>query len=207
MWVGVFAPSPQHMSRGKSSAAAKAVRTKGSAFSREPFTADMTIIGRQGTYHGKMYAGTDAMRTDVRLSSGVVASVIVRYDRGVEWILVPGRQYIEAPIDRSNDLLGALRDKDARVRKRDLGPERVGAYPCEKYRVVVSDRGRKRSGWIWVARAKAMNGFVVKAEDQSTGKSVVLSNVRFGSPGPSVFDLPAGYHLLTKPSKTPGPTH
>ncbi|HVB97896.1 MAG TPA: hypothetical protein VNJ12_01000 [Candidatus Dormibacteraeota bacterium] len=184
--------------------------SKPSAFSREPFTADMTILGRQGKYHGTMYAGRNALRTDVRLTNGATASVIVRYDKGVEWILVPGRHYIEAPIDKSADLLSSLRDKAAHVEKRDLGPEKVGAYPCEKYRVKVSVRGHELSGWIWVSRARAMHGFVVKAQDQVSGDGVELSHIQLKAPHPSLFDLPAGYRPLREashPSGTPGPAH
>lgn len=181
----------------------RAVRSKGPEFNQRPFTANITITGKSDIYHGKIYAEADAMRTDVRLSSGADASIIERFDKGVEWILTPGKHYVVAPISEREDLIGALRDASARVKKQDLGSERVGEYSCEEYRVEVFVRRHKISGWIWVARAPAMDEFIVKAKDGASGESVELSNIRFQSPDSALFDLPAGYRQLTKPSKHP----
>jgi hypothetical protein len=182
-------------------------REKSSAFSQRPFSADITITGKQDVYHGKIYAQAGAMRTDVRLSNGTDASVIERFDKGVEWILTPGRRYVVAPIDNRDDLLSALRNPAARVKKQDLGPETIGTYPCEEYRVAVSVKRARLSGWIWVARSPAMDGFIVQAKDQGSGESIELSNIRLESPDPSLFILPAGYQQIIKPSKPPKSAH
>lgn len=201
---------------GRPGAEAASPRSGSSAFSDAPFTADMTIVtatpqfhgaanGSAGSsapaapvaYHGKMYAGADSLRTDVEMGSGATASVIVRYDKDISWILAPGKHYMEVPVQQQADLLGALHDQNARVEKQDLGPERVGSYPCEKYHVRVTDKGYTRSGWIWVAHAKALDGFVVKAQDEATKESVILSHIQRGAPPATVFDLPPGYHKIT----------
>lgn len=174
-----------------------------SAFSDQPFTADMTIKGHMSTYHGRMYAGRHALRTDMQMKHGKTASVILRYDKGFAWILMPGNHYIQSAINEQTDLLSAMRDTNAKVKKQDLGPEKVGAYPCEKYKVDVTSRGRQQSGWIWVAKAKKLGGFIVKAEDAKTKESVLLSNIQLGEPTPSLFDLPAGYHKLAEPPPAP----
>lgn len=208
IWIGWAIPGPGRLARAnRQNARHSGAKSRVSPFGRKPFTADLTIVGKQGTYHGKMYAGSNALRTDVRLSSGVTTSIIVRYDKRIEWILIPGRRYIVAPIETSGDLLSALRDKSARVEKQDLGRENVGAYACEKYRVKVSGKGRKESGWIWVARGQGMKGFIVKARDRKSGESVELSHIQLSAPNPSLFNLPAGYHQLRKPSKTRRPAH
>lgn len=182
-------------------------RAQESAFSRKPFSANITIVGKQGTYHGKIYAEPGAVRTDVQLSNGTDASVIERYDKGIEWILTPARHYFVAPMDERDDLLSALRNRAARVKRQDLGPAKVGAYSCEEYRVEVTVKRRRLSGWIWVARAQAMNGFIVKAKDQSSGESVELSDIRLERPDPALFNLPAGYSELTKPTIRPKSSH
>jgi hypothetical protein len=195
-----------------------------SAFSSHPFTADVTIVTKSAkfhhiqkhpsaapagdssvSYHGKMYAGRDASRTDMEMGKGETASVIVRYDKGVSWILMPGNHYIEGPIDEHADLLDALRDPNAKVKKQDLGPEKVGAYPCEKYKVEVTSRGKTQSGWIWVAKAKNLDGFIVKTQDAASKESVTLSDIRLGPPPASVFNLPAGYHELAETAKPAAP--
>jgi hypothetical protein len=198
-----------------------------SAFSKQPFTADMTINSRtpkfhqspggmpgtapavvKKTYHGKMYAGPAALRTDVEMGPGRTAAVIVRYDKGFSWILMPGKRYLQVPIHERSDLLSALRDKNAHVQKQDLGTETIGAYPCEKYHVQATEKGRPESGWIWVAKAENLHGFIVKAEDEKSKESVVFSDISLTAPNPSVFDLPAGYHELTQaPPAPPAASH
>ncbi|MDE3136960.1 MAG: hypothetical protein KGL59_10330 [Acidobacteriota bacterium] len=197
-----------------------------SAFSNHPFSADVTIVTKTAqfhhiqqrpqtapagdlsvSYHGKMYAGRDALRTDMAMGRGVTASVIVRYDKGVSWTLMPGNHYIEGPIDERNDLLSALRDPGAKVTKQDLGPETVGSYPCEKYKVDVTSRGKTQSGWIWVAEAKYLDGFIVKSQDAASKQSISLSDIQLKTPPESLFDLAAGYHKLTEPPQQAAPTH
>jgi hypothetical protein len=195
-----------------------------SDFSKLPFTADMTIVtkipeghhfqpksqaGKTPTvttivYHGKMYAGPHALRTDIQMQRGMTASVIIRYDKGVTWILTPHQGYIQTPIEERTDLLTALRDPNAHVRKEDLGPAQVGSYACEKYQVQVTENSKPESGWIWVARQKDLHGFIVKAENGKTKDSVVFSNISLVPPKPSVFDLPPGYKELTTPKQGAG---
>ena len=195
LWLG-------HRQRERSNAVAGISRA--SAFSEEPFTADMTIAGKTNTYHGKMYASRSALRTDIVMGAAT-ASVIVRYDKGVAWILMPKQHYIETPIEQRADLLSALREKNADVRKQDLGPEQVGSYACEKYRVRVSRNGTSQSGWIWVAKAKNMDGFIVKAKDDASTETIEFSDIRFGLPPSSLFDLPPGEQKLEAPQATPAP--
>lgn len=194
-----------------------------SAFSKQPFSANMTISTQTAnvhdvhpgkspsstaatplTYHGKMYAGPAALRTDIEMKPQGTASVIVRYDKGVAWILTPNRHYIETPIEERTDLLSALRDTNAKIQKQDLGPEQVGAYPCEKYHVQVTEKGQPESGWIWVAKSKDLNGFIVKVEDEASKETVVFSEIHLAAPQSAVFDIPPGYQKLTKSQALPG---
>jgi len=232
-WVGRSKPEVKATVAAKAPVAATApaattpsAASHVSAFSDHPFTADVTIVTRAAkfhhiqkhppaapagelsvSYHGKMYAGREALRTDMEMGHGATASVIVRYDKGVQWILMPGKHYIETPIDERTDLLSALRDTSAKVKKQALGAEKVGAYPCEKYKVEVSSHGLAQSGWIWVAKAKNLDGFIVKTQDAASKESVSLSDIRLGAPPASLFDLPAGYHKLTPAAKPPKGSH
>jgi hypothetical protein len=174
-----------------------------SPFSSVPFTADVTIAKPSGgTYHGKMYAGDHASRTDVDLQPGRVASVIVRYDKKVTWVLMPARHYLESPISENTGLIGLLRNRQAELQRKDLGPEQVGAYPCEKYSITATVQGRRRSGTIWVARAPDLHGFIVKARKGEKNDTITFSHIRLGAPNPSVFEIPAGYFKLPSPSSS-----
>ena len=168
-----------------------------SPFSDSPFSADITIAGKGATYHGKMFASATALRTDVDTGPGMTASVIARYDKGVTWILTPGAHYIQMPIEKRTDLVSELREPGARIEKKDAGPAQIGAYACRKFRVKATVNGRTQTGWIWVARAKDLHGFIVQATDDASGETISFSNIRLGMPAASVFDLPPGAQRLT----------
>lgn len=193
-----------------------------SAFSKYPFSADITVFTKTAavhnldpdeepgstpetsvTYHGKMYAGHNALRTDIQMEPGVLATVIIRYDKGVAWILMPSHRYVQAPIQERTDLLSMLRSRSSNIQKKDMGPEQVGSYACEKYQVKATEKGQQESGWIWVAKAKNLKGFIVKAEDARTKEQIVLSNIQMAAPKPAVFEIPAGYKKLSKTPSAP----
>jgi hypothetical protein len=225
LWFGRKKPAAKQVVASKPPAAAVAPAPhRVSPFSSHPFSADITIVTRTAkfhhiqqnppaasggdltvSYHGKMYAGRDASRTDMEMGRGVTASVIVRYDKGVSWTLMPGNHYIETPIDERADLLSSLRDPNAKVNKQDLGPETVGSYPCEKYKVDVTGGGHTLSGWIWVAKAKDLDGFIVKSQDAASKQSVTLSDVQLKTPVASLFDLPPGYQKFTEAPQQTAP--
>jgi hypothetical protein len=173
-----------------------------SPFSDSPFSAGITITGKGTTYHGKMYASATALRTDVDTGPGMTASVIVRYDKGITWILSPDAHYIQTPIEKRTDLVSALRDPDARIEKKDAGTAQIGAYSCRKYRVTATMNGRTQTGWIWVAQAKDLHGFIVQATDDASGETISFSNIRLGAPAASLFDLPPGAQQLRPGSQS-----
>jgi hypothetical protein len=197
-WASLGHPSrqaPHSLIRGAQS----------SPFSSVPFTADVTITKPSGgTYHGKMYACANASRTDVEMQPGKVASVIVRYDKKVTWVLMPAQHYLESPISESTGLIGLLRNRQAEMQRKDLGPEQVGAYACEKYSIAATIQGEQQSGIIWVARATDLHGFIVKAQQGDKNDTITFSNIRLGAPNPSVFEVPAGYYKLPSPSSSQG---
>ena len=174
-----------------------------SPFSDSPFSADIKITGKGTTYHGKMYASTMALRTDVDTEPGMTASVIVRYDKGLTWIIAPGAHYIQTPIERRTDLVSALRDPGARIERKDAGPAQIGSYACRKYRVSATMNGKTQTGWIWVAQAKELHGFIVQATDDASGETISFSDIRLAAPAASLFDLPPGAQKL-QPGSQPG---
>jgi hypothetical protein len=172
-----------------------------SPFSSFPFTADVTITKPSGgVYHGKMFADKNATRTDVEMQPGKVASVIVRYDKRVSWVLMPAQHYLESPLADDGGMMGLLRDPTAQMQRKDLGAAQVGSYPCEKYRLQATLQGKPQSGIIWVARAPALHGFIVKAQQGDQNDAITFSNIRLGPPQRSVFEIPAGYSKLPEPS-------
>jgi hypothetical protein len=206
-WAGTNRPPrPAAAQAGKSVPPEK-------VFVRKPFTASMVVTSaRQNgqTFHGKMYAGNEAMRMDLAMEPGMETSTIVRFDKKVVWMLVPGEQrYMEMPITQHAGMMTALHNSGVKYELRDLGAEKVGTYACEKYRVHWSDNGQNGSGFVWVASSGNVKGFIVRAEDGKTGATNEYHNIQPGEPSASLFELPAGYEKMEMPATgpTPGTPH
>ncbi|MDE3136961.1 MAG: DUF4412 domain-containing protein [Acidobacteriota bacterium] len=173
-------------------------------FVRKPFTADMVVTSaRQNgqTLHGRMYAGNQAMRMDLEMEPGMDTSTIVRFDKKVVWMLMPGEQrYMEMPITPRAGMMATLHNSGVKYELRDLGAVKVGSYSCEKYRVHWTDQGQNGSGFVWVASTGTVKGFIVRAEDEKTGATNEYHNIQPGEPSASLFDLPAGYEKMDLPA-------
>lgn len=189
------------VSRGRQRPAGIAGETiQASAFSAEPFSADMTITKASGAvYHGKMFASGAATRSDVEMEPGKTASVIVRYDKRVSWVLMPAGHYLEAPLSNDEELFTLLRERSRKIERKDLGAAQVGKYSCEKYEISATVQGQRHVGYIWVAREPALHGFIVKAERGKPSETISFSNIRIGAPSAAEFEIPAGYHKLPNP--------
>lgn len=205
-FVVVVALAVAWASRGRQKPAGAMVqREQASAFSALPFSASITITRPTGgVYHGKMYAGTMATRTDVQMEPGKTASVIVRYDRNVTWVLMPAAHYLESPISNDDELFNLLREHSRKIQRQDLGAEWAGAYPCEKYRIEATTQNGQKAAYIWVAKAAALHGFIVKAQRGNPSETITFSDIRLGQPNPSLFEIPAGYHKLPNPGAQNG---
>jgi hypothetical protein len=183
-------------------AAAQAGSAK-SFYNRKPFTADMTFTtGRNGdqVHHGKIYAGANALRMDMEIQQGMKTSMIVRYDKKVVWMLMPGQpRYMEMPITSRAGLMSALHDSNAQVETHDLGPDKVGGYTCEKYRVHSTSQGHEYNGLVWVGKGGEADGFLVKTQDEKSGATSEFSNIHPGEPPASEFEVPAGYQKFQMP--------
>jgi hypothetical protein len=185
--------------------AAAAVQTNDATpfFNRKPYTADMTFTtgrNKNQVHHGKIYAGTQAVRMDMEIQPGMKSTMIIRYDKRVVWMLMPGQsRYMEMPINPRVGLLGALRDSDAKVEREDLGAEMVGDYNCEKYRIHSVSQGHEYDGVVWVGKGGPADGFLVKTQDAKSGATSEFSNIQPGEPPASDFQVPAGYEKFQMP--------
>ncbi len=182
-------------------------------FVHKPFTADMVVTSgkRNGqAIHGKMYAAEQAMRMDLEAEPGMESSTIVRFDKKVVWVLMPGEQrYMEMPITPRAGMTAALRNTGVKYELQDLGAEKVGSYDCEKYRVHWTDHEQSGSGFVWVATGGDVKGFIVRAEDEKSGATNEYRNIRPGAPPASMFEVPAGYQKMEMPGMggMPGNPH
>jgi hypothetical protein len=205
-WAQANRPAPGSVAQaGESISPAK-------VFVRKPFTADMVMTSAKQnglTIHGKMYAAEQAMRMDLEALPGMETSTIVRFDKKVVWVLMPGEQrYMEMPITPSAGMMATLHASGTKYELRDLGGEKVGSYACEKYRAQWTDHGQSGSGFVWVAKDGDVKGFIVRAEDEKSGATNEYRNIHPGEPPPSLFEVPAGYEKMEMPRPgAPGSSH
>jgi hypothetical protein len=176
-------------------------------FNQKPFSADMTMSGPMGSQQGKVYAGENAYRSEMTMRQGMTMATIVRYDKKVVWMLMPGNRYMEMPLGERAGMAGALRDKTAKFETQDLGTEKVGAYDCEKYHVHTTTANYETNGLVWVGKSGDAKGFLVKTQDEKSGMTVEYSNIKAGEPDASVFEVPAGYQKMEMPNMPGGMPH
>lgn len=179
-------------------------------FNRKPFSADMVMSmngNKEMTRQGKISAGDHAMRMEMEVQPGMQSTIIVRYDKKVVWMLIPGQQrYMEMPLTPRAGVFAQLRNTGAKVDMQDLGPEKVGEYDCEKYRFHSTSQGVATSGLAWVASSGEAKGFIVRTEDEKSGAMMEFRNIRPGEPPASLFEVPAGYQKMEMPAM-PGMQH
>ncbi|HEV2389041.1 MAG TPA: DUF4412 domain-containing protein [Candidatus Acidoferrales bacterium] len=178
-------------------------------FNYKPFSADMAMTGRMGSQQGKVYMGENAYRTEMTGRQGMAMATIMRFDKNVVWMLMPGNRYMEMAMGERAGMMGALHDKTSKIDTQDLGADKVGEYDCEKYRVHTVTANYETTGLVWIGKSGDAKDFLVKTEDEKSGISVEYSNIKPGEPDASLFEVPAGYQKIQMPNMPgmPGMPH
>jgi hypothetical protein len=163
-----------------------------SQVSLRPFSADQTHTVGKKTTNAKVYATEKAIRTEGEDAKGKKSISILRFDRKIMWILMPGQQmYLEMPAVGAGISELARDMEGADVQRQPLGTEQVGSYLCDKYRVQVNYQSRTYTSIEWAA--KELDGFVVKKQGEKAEWSTEFRNVHLASQDPSLFEIPTGY--------------
>jgi hypothetical protein len=119
-------------------------------------------------------------------------ATVVRPDRKSTLLIYPLVQgYAEVPMSR--DETASLARK-FRIEKTRLGRETIGAYSCDKNKVVISaDNGEKHEATVWYATE--MKNFPMKVQMEQAQMTVALQyrDVKLAPPDPGRFEPPAGF--------------
>lgn len=157
------------------------------------FSADQIHTMGKKTTTSKVHAIPNAMRMEGE-EKGKKSIVIIRFDRKVMWSLMPDQKmYVELPWASQGEWATFVQGAD--VQRQPLGAEQVGAYHCDKSRVQVTLQGKVYASLEW--RAKELNGFVVKTQDEKGQWSSEYQNVQLGPQDPALFEVPADYKKLS----------
>ncbi|HHY85204.1 MAG TPA: DUF4412 domain-containing protein [Verrucomicrobia bacterium] len=114
--------------------------------------------------------------------------VIGRPEKNLSYLVYPGlNAYAELPDEESNK----LSEVDLKMDTTDLGKETVDGHPCDKKKVVMTEKGGKKHEFtVW--NATDLKDFPVKIETSEEGQkaTLVFRQVRFGKPAASSFEPP-----------------
>lgn len=82
-----------------------------------------------------------------------------------------------------------------------LGEETVAGHPCEKNKVVVTDKGQQHEFTVWNATDLKNFPVQIAIDEQGTAATMTFQNVSFSSVPASEFQPPAGFTKYTNPQQ------
>lgn len=164
------------------------------AVSRD-YSADMAMYANQKQKAtGKIYvSGGDKIRVEMMEPEmrGQVVS-IVRMDKKIVWILMPGQKmYMENPL-RPEDMAAAQK-MQGEVDRKYLGEETIEGRPAKKYRITYKYEGKTGTVYSWIDDAL---GVPVKVSDEKGKWMVLYKNLKPGSQPEDLFEIPSGYKKM-----------
>lgn len=165
------------------------------------FSAEVETTTDRGTFTSKIFSKDGKQRIE-NSARGRETVSILRPDKKVAWMLMPGRKtYMEMPFDsRRQDISSLLHDPTIKTEKEFLGHETVDSHPARKYHLTLIRDGRKEaSGFIW--EASDLNNFPVKHQNEDKTVTTVWKNIKFDGVPDSLFEIPAGYKKMEMPMR------
>jgi len=163
------------------------------------FSADMVQSAGGHSVAGKVYVKGDKIRNEMT-QGPQKATVIVRMDKRVVWMLQPAQKtYMEMSLPKNqplplNDTKWLAEMKKLGTLTRD-GQETVNGYPCDKY-VLVHRNKAMGTQYQWISKRLR---FPIKIETRGARYPTVIEykNIKEGKIADSLFEVPAGYKKMT----------
>jgi len=159
------------------------------------YSADFSVSGDKGTYHGSVRHAPGRERRDFGTKDGGQA-VILRRDTNAAYLLKPaGKWYVGLGFSAVGALAGGL---DAltveRVRQ---GAETVGGLKTTRYKVTGNGpKGSAFAGHAWFTAEGVMvkaAGTLTEANGHASQVETQLSNLRLGKVDEQAFEVPSGW--------------
>jgi hypothetical protein len=129
-------------------------------------------------------------------------TVITRPDKKIIVSSYPRmKSYVETPMTTKEELAEA---RTYKIDKTRLGKETIDGHPCEKNKVVLTDKdkpGEKVEAIVW--NATDLKDFAVQMQilDQDSTVLMKFKDIKLGNPGASQFEAPAGMTRYTDATK------
>jgi hypothetical protein len=154
-----------------------------------PFSAARSVVSDGKTYDGHVYAAPGMQRHEQELN-GLPIVAILRADRQVAWLIVPGLHiYAEFPFPKAvteYDSIEAL--------GKPVGTDTVSGLKSARYRVEHEGTdGSALDGWVWMTRdgiITKLDGTYSSPKTKQVKATFELSDVKLGPQDPSLFEVP-----------------
>jgi hypothetical protein len=162
-------------------------------------TVTKTVAGK--TITGKTFISKNKMR-DESQTGEKTGVTIIRMDKGVTWVLMENKQYMEMAGMDNKDLTLMEKESELKFIIKDLGKEKVNGYVCEKKQYIDKE---KKTGVTTMWYSPKLK-YMVKNEHSQDGKvsfTMELSTIKEGKQPASLFEVPAGYTLFDPMSQVP----
>jgi outer membrane lipoprotein-sorting protein len=149
---------------------------------------------------GKIFVKGDKARMEAATPMGNAVS-IVRTDKKVMWMLLPGQKsYMEMPVGQEA-LAKALNVPEDGVAKKLLGSETLNGYEAEKYETTIKLNGREMKSIMWISKK---SGIPLRVEGADKSFSIDYKDIKEGGVDDALFEMPAGYKKMNMPGGMPG---
>jgi outer membrane lipoprotein-sorting protein len=165
------------------------------------FSATVTKCVAGKTIVGKTFISRNKMRDESKTGEKAGATII-RMDKGVTWVLMENRQYMEMAGMDNQDLKLMEKESEQKFIIKSLGNEKVNGYLCEKKQYIDKE---KKTGVTTMWYSPKLK-YMVKNEHAQDGKlnfKMELSDIKEGKQPASLFEVPAGYTLFDPMSQVP----
>jgi outer membrane lipoprotein-sorting protein len=150
---------------------------------------------------GKIYMKGEKMRREFAAGEQV-GITIVRPDKKVMWMLMPGQKSVmEMPFSKASleKMMGMSQEQQAEMKL--LGPEKVNGYETEKYETTVKGSVKPMKHYVWVSKKL---GVPIKMVSLDGKFSMNYRDIKEGGVPDSLFEIPPGYQKMTMPPGMPG---
>jgi outer membrane lipoprotein-sorting protein len=165
------------------------------------FSAIITTTTGGETHSGKTFVSKDRIRQENPRESRAGATII-RIDKGVTYVLMENKQYMEMAASDKQDLKFLEKETEEKFIVKSLGREKMNGYMCEKKQYIEKE---KKSGVTTVWYSPKLK-YMVKTEHELNGKvtfTMELTDIKPGKQPASLFEIPAGYTKFDPYSRMP----
>ncbi len=163
------------------------------------YSADSVIGSGANAQAGHLWRTPQALRHEMA-NGGWPQTVIVRFDRGLAWLLLPElKMALETELANFSQY-SALAEAADKLNPVAVGTESVEGLRATKYRIAIDDaKAGSFNGFVW----QTSQGIVLKLEGEGEHQGrrglvhLLFRNVRVGAQDAALFEPPAEFKRVT----------